>query len=428
MTRATDPEPAERPGSPGRRETRERSASLDLRYKLHMAVSMIRANPRNARTFTSVSVATFGLLLSFAAITAMGTVMTQSASDIISGDVSAFADGYEYSMLNPESDVVTYIPDAESTVQRVAGAEGVEQVRPRLTAGASMTAEAQDAGVVLVGSDVAAEGYEIVAGQAPAGAAQICINIAQRDELGIDIGTSVLLSVAGAPVDAGPVTADVVCVYDNSRFGLFRSSSVIMDIAGMQEILDRPDAITQMLITLDPGVDPATAAASLGPDAPGLQFLTSKETAGLIFTVLAAQQAIMWALVIVAALICAVLIGNVVGFSLRRDRRELATMRTMGFSARDLETVYAMQVLLIGLGMVTIGTVAAIVAVAIAGAVGIPIGEGQQLFGGDTLRPSLKASDVLLTGALMIAAQQAANALAARKLLSRSPVQMAEAA
>ncbi|PPG01285.1 hypothetical protein C5E06_17145 [Pseudoclavibacter sp. RFBI5] len=428
MTRATDPEPAERPGSPARRETRGQGASLDLRYKLHMAVSMIRANPRNARTFTSVSVATFGLLLSFAAITAMGTMMTQSASDIISGDVSAFADGYEYSMLNPESDVVTYIPDAESAVQRVAGAEGVEQVRPRLTAGASMTAEAQDAGVVLVGSDVAAEGYEIVAGQAPAGAAQVCINIAQRDELGIDIGTSVLLAVAGAPVDAGPVTADVVCVYDNSRFGLFRSSSVVMDIAGIQEILDRPDAITQMLITLDPGVDPATAAASLGADAPGLQFLTSKETAGLIFTVLAAQQAIMWALVTVAALICAVLIGNVVGFSLRRDRRELATMRTMGFSARDLETVYAMQVLLIGLGMVIIGTVAAIVAVAIAGAVGIPIGEGQQLFGGDTLRPSLKASDVLLTGALMIAAQQAANALAARKLLSRSPVQMAEAA
>ncbi|VXB59727.1 ABC transporter permease [Pseudoclavibacter sp. 8L] len=428
MTRATDPEPTERPGSTAGRETPGESASLDLRYKLHMAVSMIRANPRNARTFTSVSVATFGLLLSFAAITAMGTMMTQSASDIISGDVSAFADGYEYSMLNPESDVVTYIADAESTLQRVAGAEGVEQVRPRLTAGASMTIKAQDAGVVLVGSDIAAEGYEIVAGQAPAGAAQVCINIAQRDELGIDVGTSVRLSVAGAPVDAGPITADVVCVYDNSRFGLFRSSSVVMDIAGMQQILDRPDAITQILITLAPGVDPATAAASLGADAPGLQFLTSKETAGLIFTVLAAQQAIMWALVIVAALICAVLIGNVVGFSLRRDRRELATMRTMGFSAKDIETVYAVQVLLIGLGMVLIGTVAAIIAVVIAGAVGIPIGDGQQLFGGDTLRPSLKVSDVLLTGGLMIAAQQAANALAARKLLSRSPVQMAESA
>lgn len=428
MTRATDPEPTERPGSTAGRETPGESASLDLRYKLHMAVSMIRANPRNARTFTSVSVATFGLLLSFAAITAMGTMMTQSASDIISGDVSAFADGYEYSMLNPESDVVTYIADAESTLQRVAGAESVEQVRPRLTAGASMTAKAQDAGVVLVGSDIAAEGYEIVAGQAPAGAAQVCINIAQRDELGIDVGTSVRLSVAGAPVDAGPITADVVCVYDNSRFGLFRSSSVVMDIAGMQQILDRPDAITQILITLAPGIDPAIAAASLGADAPGLQFLTSKETAGLIFTVLAAQQAIMWALVIVAALICAVLIGNVVGFSLRRDRRELATMRTMGFSAKDIETVYAVQVLLIGLGMVLIGTVAAIIAVVIAGAVGIPIGDGQQLFGGDTLRPSLKASDVLLTGGLMIAAQQAANALAARKLLSRSPVQMAESA
>ncbi|MBF4457709.1 ABC transporter permease [Pseudoclavibacter sp. VKM Ac-2867] len=428
MMRANDPEPTERPGSTAGRETPGESASLDLRYKLHMAVSMIRANPRNARTFTSVSVATFGLLLSFAAITAMGTMMTQSASDIVSGDVSAFADGYEYSMLNPESDVVTYIADAESTLERVAGAEGVEQVRPRLTAGASMTVKAQDAGVVLVGSDIAAEGYEIVAGQAPAGAAQVCINIAQRDELGIDVGTSVRLSVAGAPVDAGPITADVVCVYDNSRFGLFRSSSVVMDIAGMQQILDRPDAITQILITLAPGIDPATAAASLGADAPGLQFLTSKETAGLIFTVLAAQQAIMWALVIVAALICAVLIGNVVGFSLRRDRRELATMRTMGFSAKDIETVYAVQVLLIGLGMVLIGTVAAIIAVVIAGAVGIPIGDGQQLFGGDTLRPSLKASDVLLTGGLMIAAQQAANALAARKLLSRSPVQMAESA
>lgn len=419
MTRTIDPTP-----TPSM-ELAAHGRGLDARYKLHMAVSMIRTNPRNVRTFISVAVATFGLLLSFAAINAMGTMMTQSASDIISGDVSGFADGYEYSMLNPEADVVYFVEDAQSTIERTSTANGVEQVRPRLTAGASMSTETQDSGILLVGSDFAAEGYKLVEGEAPEGASQVCVNIAQRDELGIEVGANVRLAVAGAPVGAAPVSAEVTCVYDNSRFGLFRSSFVVMDLGGVQEILDRPDSITQMLITLEPGIDPADAARTLDAELPGTHFMTAEETASLIFTIRTAQQAVMWGLVLVSALICAVLVGNVVGFSLRRDRRELATMRTMGFSAKDIETVYALQVLLIGLGMVLLGAFAAIAAVVVVGAIGIPIGEGQQLFGDETLRPALRVFDVVLTGVFMIAALAVANVFAARRILALSPVEMA---
>ncbi|WP_206750328.1 ABC transporter permease [Cryobacterium sp. TMS1-13-1] len=402
----------------------ERGDGLTFVYKVHMATAMIRTNPRSVRTFVSVAIATFGLLLSFAAINAMATMMSQSARDIISGDVSAFAEGYQYSMLSPQSDVVYYLGDADTFVSDLQQSEDVADVRPRITAGALLSTVDHDSGVVVVGSDFQAEGYLPLEGEAPQGSGQICVNPDQVEELGIGVGDTVSLSVAGAPTATAVTSAKVSCVYDNSRFGLFRSSFVLMDVVGMQGILDRPDSLTQVLITLDHGVDSEDAATHLTAQFPDSRFSTAEKTADLIFTIQTAQQAVMWTFVVVTALICAVLIGNVVFFGLRRERGEIATMRTMGFDARAVRHVYSLQVVIIGSIMVALGTVTALLSVWIVGSIGIPIGAGQQLFGDDTLYPRLSVSNVVVTALLLLGSLVAANVLSTRAMLKRSPIEM----
>lgn len=401
----------------------ERRDGLTLRYIVFMAMSMIRTDRRTVRTFSSVAIATWGLLLSFAAINGIGAMMTQSAKDIVSGDVSGFAQGYEYSMLNPQTDVVSYLDDdGGQLVSKLEESPGVTTVRPRITAGAQLSTGGTDLGVVVIGSDIAAEGYVILAGSAPRGASQICVNQGQRDDLGVSVGDTLTLSLAGAPAATASALVTLACVYDDSRFGLFRSSFIVMDVAGVQELLNRPHALTQVLLTLSPDADAAAESVTLATRFAGITFSTAQDTAGLIFAIQTAQRAIMWVLVVVMALICAVLVAHVVAFALRRQRGEIATMRAMGFGANAVRAVHATHTVIVGALMIAVGTIASIVSVAICAVVGIPIGVGVQLFGESTLRPWLGIGDVTLTAAAMLIALVVGNLLSTRKMLRLSPV------
>ncbi len=125
------------------------------------------------------------------------------------------------------------------------------------------------------------------------------------------------------------------------------------------------------------------------------------------------------------ALICAVLVANVVAFALRRQRGEIATMRAMGFGANAVRAVYAAQTLIVGASMIAVGTIVSIVSVVICGVIGIPIGSGVQLFGERTLRPWLGIGDVAVTAAVMLIALLLGNVLSTRRMLRLSPVAIA---
>jgi ABC-type lipoprotein release transport system permease subunit len=407
-----------------RAEGAETPQGIGFRYRLHMALALIRTNPRSARTFISVALATFLLLISFAAINGMASLMAQAARDVISGDVSVFADGYRYSMLNPRADVVYYLNDADELSSDLRQTDLVATVRPRITAGAQMATADTDTGVLLIGIDFSAEAYELIEGRQPRGAGEVCINPAQRDNLGLAVGDTVALVVAGAPLDSSQVEATVACVYDNEQFGLFRSTHVAMQLTELRRILDLPDAATQLLLTLVPGADAEAASGEFEQRFPGTRFATAEETADLIFVIQTAQRAVMWGIAVATAFICAILVANVVSFALHRARREIATMRTMGFGHASLRAIYTLQVVITGGVTIVIGAVIALIGTWTVGAIGIPLGSGEQLFGGDTLRPWLRASDVAITALLMLGTLYAANVLSTRRLLNRPPIEI----
>ncbi|MNI86107.1 hypothetical protein D3C73_1431690 [compost metagenome] len=99
-------------------------------------------------------------------------------------------------------------------------------------------------------------------------------------------------------------------------------------------------------------------------------------------------------------------------------------MRTMGMSGNDVRTIYATLSLMVGTGMVALGTAAAVISVVVMSAIGIPIGAGEQLFGDRTLRPWLGWADVLLTAILMLSALAIANVASTKSMLKRSPIEM----
>ncbi|WP_125777462.1 ABC transporter permease [Antribacter gilvus] len=390
-----------------------------------MARARSRLDRRGRRTFLAVAVATYGLLLCFAAINAMSTVMTTSARDVISGDVSAFAPGYDYSMLSPQSDAVRFVVDSDEVAADLAGLPDVEEVRTRLNVAARVESGTQQAGVLVVAARFGHEGYAALDGEPPSRPGDVCVTETLVDELDVAVGDTVRLSLAGAAADSLEVTGRVSCVYDSTRFGLFRTSQVVMDLDDVRDILDRSDAATQLLVTLSDGTDPDDAAAALaahtGDD---VRFETAAQTADLIYVIQSAQRAVMWILVVVTALVSAVLTGNIVAFAVRRERHELAALRAMGFGPRALRTVSMLQTLGRGLGMVGAGTAAALVTVVVTALVGIPVGDGAQLFGDSRLVPSLSVVDVGLTALLMVTALVVADGLASSAMLRRTPLEM----
>lgn len=394
-------------------------------YLLRMAVAAIRADPRTVRSFTGVAVAAFGLLLCFAAVNAIGGAMTRSAEQLVSGQASVFAEGYEYSMLNPQGDVVEYLEDGPRLLERLAAAPQTAAVRPRLTAGARLAAGERESGAVVLGTDFAAESYVLTAGRVPSGAGEVCLNARQQRELGLEVGDPLVLSLADAPPGNAAVEVRVACVYDNGRFGLFRSEELLMDIAGVQAILDRPGALTQVLLDVEPGTGDQEALEGLRAEFPGLVFSPAEQTAELIFSIRSAQRTVMWVLVATTGVVCASLNGSVAALALRRQRGEIAAMRAMGFGPGAVRSLYLLRTLLVGGAMIGAGSLLATTLTLLAAATGVPIGEGRQLFGEETLRPWLGPGEVALTALLMLLPLLLANLLASRPMLRRPPIELA---
>ena len=217
----------------------------------------------------------------------------------------------------------------------------------------------------------------------------------------------------------------MACVYDNGRFGLFRSEELLMDLAGVQAILDRPDALTQVLLDLEPGTDARQAREALRAEFPGLAFSTAEQTAELIFSIRSAQRTVMWVLVATTGLVCASLNGSVAALALRRQRGEIAAMRAMGFGPGTVRSLYLLRTLLVGGAMIGAGALAAIALTLLGAVTGVPIGEGRQLFGEQTLRPWLGFGEVALTALLMLLPLLLANLLASRSMLRRPPIELA---
>lgn len=394
-------------------------------YLWRMARARSRHDRRGRATFVAVAVATAGLLLSFAAINAMADVLTDSARDVISGDLSVFAHDHEHSMLDPESDVVRFIPVGDDLAADIRTTPGVRQVRSRITVAAGVESATQHTGGVVIGADFAAEGYDAVAGQAPRAPGDVCLTPELVADLDVDVGDALTLAVAGAPAQSARVDGRVACVYDSSRFGLFRTTQMVMDLTDLRTVLDRPAVSSQLLVDLADGADPvAVTAAVHALGGAAVRVEQASETADLIHVIQTAQRAVMWGLVGVTALICAVLLGNVVAFALRRERRELATLRAMGFSPGQLRTVSMLQTLSSGAVMVGLGVAVALAAVGVVRWSGIPIGDGARLFGDDRLTPSLSVLDVGLTAALVLGALTVADLLASGRLLRRGPLEM----
>ena len=192
--------------------------------------------------------------------------------------------------------------------------------------------------------------------------------------------------------------------------------ALVVDIAAAQEGFGRVGRLSRIDLQLRPGVAAARAreaiAASLPP---GLAVSAAASASGRAEAVSRAYRVNLDALAWVALATGAFLVFSTLALQAARRRQELALLRALGLSRRDLAILLATEAAVLGAIGSAIGIVLALFASeAVLGRSGTDLGAGFFGAGAAALRPSLAGLSVIVAGAIAMSvagAMQVARAV-----------------
>jgi putative ABC transport system permease protein len=173
-------------------------------------------------------------------------------------------------------------------------------------------------------------------GSPPAGEHDVALGGATARRLGVGVGDEVHLEVGGGPA---PFTVSGLAVmnlaYDAERIG----EGALVTPAGLEAAGGEPNPAF-VLVDLVDGVDPGVAYAALRQDwgSTVLRPIRASDVERLH----AVRQLPVWFSALVAV-VAAVTLAFVLTLTIRRRRRDLALLRTLGFDRRQLRSTVAVQ-------------------------------------------------------------------------------------
>jgi putative ABC transport system permease protein len=283
---------------------------------------------------------------------------------------------------NPHSDDVarTAIPllSRDRSVAAISAIGSGEGIQARI--------EGQDGG--LFGIDVV-KGPGLVPypeGRAPRAADEIAFGTKTMSEHHLRIGQRVSVSTGG-PTRSLRITGSVLLTPSVVNNSVPLGEAVVVSGAALRA-LHTEAPVNVFLVRFRPTVDRAAALRQLRTEFPGT-VLTAVRPPDI--ENLQRVSYLPTLLAILFALIAVLTIGNTLVSSVRRRRRELAVLRTLGFVRRQISAIVAWQ-----------ATTVAIIAIVI----GLPIGAaaGQSMWKLVTDRLGLPADAVVPTGLLTMLA------------------------
>ncbi len=258
----------------------------------------------------------------------------------------------------------------------------------------------------------------LVTGRAPAGPTEVAIDGSVAADGGIAVGDTTTVLYGG-----GKLQAAVVGVYDYRPHGREAGSSptVAFDTATAQRLLLRPGSFTSVEITASPGTPESRLTEAVAAAAPA--GFTTVDRAGLSATLRAATSEISSALSAtvlaftgIALVVGITLIVNTFSMLVARRGRELALLRAVGATRRQVRRSVLLEAALVGvLGSVTglaIGSLLALPVVTYAAELN-PALDGGVVIG----LPAILGTLLVGTGTTVVAAW-----LPARRAASVSPV------
>ena len=242
------------------------------------------------------------------------------------------------------------IRNHRAVVQAVGAMPGVA-VAPALTAQAFVRYGGRDLGVNLVGirpedeRRVSNLEKDLTAGQLEnlyTTANGIIIGAGVAYRLGLALGDRV--TVVGPTGNrltmkiAGIFNTGITNIDDGTAYALLKKVQVLQD---------RINVVNQIRLRLGKVDDAGTLAAQL-EDRFGYRTEGWQETNSNVFSIFLIQNIIMYSTVGMIALVAAFGIYNIISTVVTEKYRDIAILKSMGFAARDIERIFLMQGVLVG--------------------------------------------------------------------------------
>jgi putative ABC transport system permease protein len=241
-------------------------------------------------------------------------------------------------------------PLPDDTLQRVRALPGVGDAEPRRTSVAQLLAsddEGQGAMAMAVPDDPARASIEVRTGRLPDTAGEVAVDaaIAAQQDLSVGDGVEVLLP-------AGVHDARIVGTVGFGRLdGLAGGARVLFDRDTAEGLLG--DGITEIAVQAAPEISAGELARQLASDLDGpIEVLTAAEAAAQDAATAARQTApltwVVMAVAVIALVIGAFLIANTFRMLVAQRTRELALLRALGASRRQVASSIRIEAAITG--------------------------------------------------------------------------------
>jgi len=335
----------------------------------------VRANPgRSAALGVFIAISGMLLVLAHAFLGTITGNMERSLIDSLTGDLQARAGSSQEAdmfSLRREWDKLPPLTAAQAAMaeqafaQAAPGATLARRVRSTvLLANGGL----QDFGM-LIGLDPAGREYQqamtILQGRGldPSRPGEILISQSQAENLQVKVGDQITVMVPGAGAGTGgPITATVAGIGEISLLSMFDTFYNYTDLGAAQQLLGYGDGqVTDVITFLPPGQDAAALAPVVQDRASGDVRMTTREgMGGFILGGIALYGAMFYGFVAVLALIVGLLIMNLITMVGVERRREIGTLRALGYSRRTIVGLFLGEIAVTGTLFGALGVLAGI--------------------------------------------------------------------
>jgi putative ABC transport system permease protein len=255
-------------------------------------------------------------------------------------------------------------PVPASLADEVAAIEGVATVEPGLARFAQMldkdgepieTQGAPALGVSWTGPS-GISGVALKEGEAPDGPGDVAIDKATADKADYEVGDDIRIVF-----DTGTQSFQIVGLVGlGNSDGFAGATLATFDPATAQQVLGAGDTYDTIDMTLDDGADPAAVQAAIEDILPprtevvtGTQ--VAEETADDINSIISIFGNGLLAFAFITTFVSAFIINNVFGITISQRLRELALMRAVGASTKQVRRMIVAEALIISITATVLG-------------------------------------------------------------------------
>ena len=247
---------------------------------------------------------------------------------------------------------------APAQAQAVAGRDDIGDLAILVTA--TVMVEGEDAQGYALGVEKGAASFTVLDGRAPADAVEVALGPDLLERLDVTIGDRVsLLDTNGQPRRLEVVGRVLVPDTDDYVF----TAGAVFTTDGLDEFR-QSDPSGQVVLNWRAGVDPVAAGARLQQDHPYALSAYSRPSAPNEIANLARVRQLPWVLAALLAIIGLAAVTHFLVTMVRRRRRELAVLRSLGYTRRQVAATARWQ-----------ATILVLVALAVGAPVGFLVGQ-----------------------------------------------------